>query len=342
VLTFSVTPQRSRHGSSTEFYDQLFAELRALPGVRAVGTVNAVPTVSTGFGMSFRRDGFDDGTGRQPSARMQVVSPSALTALGIPVVRGRGFTETDDAQAPPVALISETLAASAFAGLDPIGRRITLMQREVEIVGVVRDVRRDRSPWQAPHPELYVPHRQRPERWRYVVMRADGDPGALVTAVRAIVRRLDPTMPIRDLATMDERVRASRRSERFRAVLVGALGALALALSVIGIYGVVAFAVRRQTRVIGIRIALGETRSAVRRRVVRSALALSGAGVIAGGAGALAFGRSLRGFVHGVPPYDLPTMAAVMLVLLAVSAAAALLPAFRASQVDPMVALRAE
>ena len=342
VLTFSLTPQRSRHASSTDFYEQLFDELRSLPGVRAVGAVNAVPTVGTGFGMTFRRQGSDDGPGREPSARVQLVSPGALAALGIPVVRGRSFTDGDDAQAPPVVLVSEALAAAAFAGAEPVGQRITVMEREAEIIGVVRDVRRDQSPWAAPKPELYVPYRQRPERWRYVVLQTDGDPAALVGTVRAIVRRLDATMPVRDLATMEERVHAAQRSERFRAVLVGALGVLALALSVIGIYGVVSYSVRRQVRAIGIRLALGETGGAVRARVVRSALALSVVGVLVGGGGALAFGRSLRGFVHGVPSYDPATMATVALVLLAVTMAAALLPALRASRVDPIVALRAE
>ncbi|HUQ82408.1 MAG TPA: FtsX-like permease family protein [Gemmatimonadaceae bacterium] len=342
VLAFSVTPQRSRHATSTAFYDRLLTELKAIPGVRAVGTLSGLPTIGSGFGMTFSRQGFDDGPGRQPSARIQLASPDAFTALGVPIVRGRGFLETDNAEAPGVALVSEALAGAAFANVDPVGRRISLMGRDVEIVGVVHDVRRDRSPWEPPKAELYLPYLQRGERWRYVVIKSSADPAALASSVRSIVRQLDPTMAVRDLATMDERVRASQRSERFRAVLVGALAMLALVLAVIGIYGVVAYAVRRQTRVIGIRMALGETTAGVRRRVVRSALAMAAAGVAVGGAGALAFGQSLRGFVHGVPPYDVATMAVVIVVLLAVTAAAALVPAVRASRVDPMVALRAE
>jgi predicted permease len=342
VLTFSVTPHRSRHASSTEFYDRLFAELKAIPGVRAVGTVNGLPTIGAGFGMTFTREGYDDGPGRQPSARVQLASPDAFTALGIPIVRGRGFLESDNANAPGVVLVSEALAASAFARVDPVGRRISLMGRDVEIVGVVQDVRRDRSPWEEPKAEVYLPYLQRADRWRYVVVKTDGDPTALAGSVRSVVRRLDPTMAMRDLATMEERVSASRRAERFRAVLVGTLAVLALVLAVIGIYGVVAYAVRRQTRVIGIRMALGETTGAVRRRVVQSALALSAIGVVVGGGGALAFGQSLRGFIHGVPPHDAMTMAAVVVVLLAVTAVAALVPAVRASRVDPVVALRAE
>jgi predicted lysophospholipase L1 biosynthesis ABC-type transport system permease subunit len=212
------------------------------------------------------------------------------------------------------------------------------------IVGVVGDARRGRPLWDPPEPEMYFAADQRGQGWRYVVVRAEGEraAAALVRPIRAEVRRLDPSLPLAELATLEERLRDATTPQRFRGALVGALGALALVLSVVGIHGVVAYTVSRRTREIGIRLALGEAQRAVRRRVVAQALAPAALGVLAGVGLAGVAARWLERFVFGVPARDGATLCAVSALFLTVAAVAAYAPARRASRIDPTMALRAE
>ena len=173
-------------------------------------------------------------------------------------------------------------------------------------------------------------------------MRADASTQQVLVAARSALRRIDPTIALTDVATMDERIRRSLGAERFRAALMATLGALALALSIVGIYGVVAYSVSRRTREIGIRIALGEAANDIRRRVVLDACRVAGAGLVLGAALALLSGKWLTVFLVGVAPYDAAVLAAAIGVLAAVVVAAAYGPARRAARVDPVIALRAE
>jgi putative ABC transport system permease protein len=272
---------------------------------------------------------------------VRIVSPGYLETMGVPLVEGRVFTAEDRAGAPRVVLVNQRAVRDAFGGRSPLGRRIQWDGQVREIVGVVGDVRQH-SPLEPPAVEVYSPATQIVRLTRYVALRADGDPGAVVAAARAAVTRLDPTVAVSDVATMDERLAGARAPARFRATLTGALGALALLLATLGIYGSMAYAVRRQTRDIGIRLAVGAAPEAVRRGVIAHALAVAGAGAGLGVAAALATSHLLAAFFFEVAARDVLVFSAAPALLLLVAVAAAYGPARWASRVDPIRAMRAE
>jgi predicted permease len=343
ILTFWLMPAASRDGRPAEqLHRELVESLRALPGVRGVATSYDIPTAGRSFGSTVRREG--DAPDRAPSAGVQMVSPGYFGTLGIPLRGGRDIEERDRRGAPPVVVVNESFAAWMFPTEPALGRRIVVWDTTHTIVGVVGDARRGRPLWDAPEPEMYFAADQRGQGWRYVLVRADDEraAAALVPSVRAEVRRLDPSVPLAELATIEERLREASMPQRFRSTLVGALGALALLLSIVGIHGVVAYTVGQRTREIGIRLALGETQRAVRLRVVRQALAPAALGVLAGATLAGVAARWLERFLLGVPPRDLATLGAVSALFLVVTVAAAYAPALRASRIDPTMALRAE
>jgi putative ABC transport system permease protein len=345
ILTFWLTPASTRGRSSAEpFFRELTASLRALPGVREVATSYDVPTAGRSFGIGVIREGKGDVPESAPNAGVQMVSPRFFVAMGIPLRAGRDFDDRDRVDAPFVVIVNESFATRLFPGENVLGRRITVWDTAHTIVGVVGDVRRGRPLWDPPEPEMYFTVEQRGQGWRYVVVRTDGDrsPQTLVPAIRAEVRRLDPLLPLAELATLEDRLRDATAPQRFRGALVGALGALALVLSVVGIYGVVAYTVSRRTREIGIRLALGEAQRAIRVRIVGQALVPAALGVGSGVAAAIVTARWLESFVLGVAPRDAATLGAVSALFLGVTVLAAYAPARRASRIDPTVALRAE
>jgi predicted permease len=344
VLTFWLTPSSPRHaGAATQLYAQLDQRLRALPGVVEVATSFDLPTAGQSFGSGpLVREGTDDTPTRGPTANVQMVSPKLFAAMRTPLLRGRDIEARDRAGAPPVVVVNEAFARRMYPGRDALGQRLTIWDKQHTIVGVVRDARVGLTLWGRPSPDMYFSVEQMEQGWRYVVVRTAGDPAAIVPAVRAEVARLDPTLPLAELATLEERVRRSMAPQRFRGLLLGTLGAIALVLSVIGIYGAGAYAVARRTREMGIRLALGEAERALRRRVVGGALAPVALGTAAGLAAALAAARWLERFALGVGARDATTLGAVAALFLAVTAIAAYVPARRASRVDPTTALRAD
>lgn len=255
---------------------------------------------------------------------------------------GRDFSRDDAAAAPRVALINQALADRQYAGVDPVGRYITFHGGEHRrIVGILRNVR-ETSLDLAPEPQLILPFSRDPSRGRYVMIRSAGPPGTVHDAVTRVVAALDPGIVAAAFRPMDDLVSKAVAPQRFRAVLVAALGAVAVLLAAIGVYGTVGQTVARQTREIGIRMALGEEATRVRRRVVGRALLVSSGGAGVGAVLALGAGRWPSTMIVGVSAHDgsLLALAAVSLVL--VAAAAAYVPACRASRLDPLVALRAE
>ena len=344
VLTFWLTPAQTRGRVPEPFFRELTGALRALPGVREVATSYDIPTAGRAFGVGVVREGKGDMPNSAPNAGVQMVSPRFFASMGIPLRAGRDFDEGDRAGAPFVVVVNESFAARLFPGETVLGRRIIVWDTAHTIVGVVGDARRGRPLWEPPEPEMYFTVEQRAQGWRYVVVRADADRRleALVPEIRAVVRRLDRSLPLAELATLEERLRDATGPQRFRGTLVGTLGALALALSIIGIYGVVAYTVGRRTREIGIRLALGEAQQAIRRRVVGQALVPAAIGVGAGVAAAVFAARWLESFVFGVAPRDAATLGAVSTLFLLVTVVAAYVPARRASRIDPTLALRAE
>jgi putative ABC transport system permease protein len=343
VLTFWLTPSKSSRPAEA-LVSQLEATFRAMPGVRDVASSYDIPTAGRSFGASVLREGKRDGEANAPTADVQMVSPRFFSAMGIPIRAGRDINAADRAGAPPVVVVNEAFAARMFPGENPLGRRITVWDTVHTIVGIVGDARRARPLWDPPEPEMYFSIDQRGQSWRYVVIRTDGrtPPAALIPAVRNEVRRLDPTLAISELAFLDDRLRDVTAPQRFRGALVGAIGALALLLSIVGVYGVVTYTVMRRTREIGIRIALGEAGRAIQFAIVRQALRPTMVGVAAGMALALFIARWLEGFVLGISPRDTLTLVSVACLFLVVGVLAAYAPARRASRIDPVLALRGE
>ena len=345
VLTFdiAISPQRyPTPEQQSAFYDALFDSLRTTPGVQDVGWGMFTPLAGGGWGDTFAREGTSDAAPNLPSMQVKMVSPAYASALRIPLLAGRSLERTDRTGTPDVALVNAALAARYYAGMSAVGKRITFQKRTLEIVGVIADVR-SQTLWTPPSPELYVPIEQWGWRGGTVFLRTTAELHSAEASVRKIVRALDPLIPALSVRPFDERVRHSMAPERFRAILVGTLASLALLLSVLGIYGLVAWVVGRRTREIGIRMALGEAGARVRLHVLADALRLGALGIILGAVLAYASAHYLRAFVAGsVRARDPLMLAATMLTLLLVTAAAAWLPARRASRVDPLLAIRAE
>lgn len=253
------------------------------------------------------------------------------------------MTAADVADRPKVAVINETMARRFFPGEDPIGKRIDISGPTYlrEIVGIVGDVKQEglRTP---PSPQVYEPFAQKPGRSFAVVVRSTADPGRCAEAIRQAVRTLDPNLPVSDVRLMQERVDAALVRDWFSVLLLGLFAALALVLALVGVYGVMAFSVAQRTREIGIRLALGATPSGILRLVLGQSFRLVLAGLAIGLGGSLALAGIIDRLLYDTGPRDPMTLAGVSLLLLAVAAVAALVPARRAARVEPVVTLRAE
>jgi putative ABC transport system permease protein len=281
--------------------------------------------------------------GREPELGLCAVTPDYFRALGMTLRRGRPFLDSDRPGAPEVAIVNETLARRIWGTADPIGKALRFPHAAtgVTVVGVLADVRHEGLEM-PPRGAVYRPFAQDPRHFAFVAVRAPVDPGGLVSALRREVASLDRGLAVHDVATMDRRLADAMAPRRFNTLLIGAFAVVALLLSAVGLYGVMAHAVTERTRELGIRIAVGAAPSQVRALVLRQGLAMAlwGAAIGAGTAGAAS--RALRGSPYGVGPTDAATFLAVPVVLLAVCAIACELPARRATRVDPAVALRAE
>jgi predicted permease len=345
VLTFSIAPSPVKYATperQSALYNTLLDSVRALPGVQTAGWAMFPPFSPGGWGDSFVRQGTADAPPNLPFLQLKMVTPEYASTLRIPMRAGRAFTRNDRTGAPNVGIVNAALAAKYYPGVSPVGKHITFEERSVEIVGVLDDVR-GQSLWTPATPELYVPIEQWGWRGGTIVVRTTGDPDAIEPRVRAVVRTLDPLMPVLNVATLEDRMRRTTAPERFRAILVGTLATLALLLSLLGVYGLVAWVVGRRTREIGIRMALGEASTHVRLRVIGSALRLGAIGVSLGALLALGLARWLQAFATGdISARDPVSLFATMAVFLVATAVAAWIPARRASRVDPLLAIRAE
>jgi putative ABC transport system permease protein len=348
VLTAGMSLPRSQYDQPaqwTGFFSSLVERLRGEPGVQSVAVALPLPLMGGGLNFGFRVEGRALPPGAsEPSANYTAMTPDYFRLMRIPLIRGRLFTEADGADRPKVCVVSADLARLYFPDEDPIGRRLVFGARESvphEIVGVVGNVKRDGLAVVS-RPEMYVPFAQEPWWAGYVTVRTSGDPASLAPAVRAHVRALDATLPIEEAQPMTRTVYDSAAQPRFRTTLLAAFGAAALLLAALGLYGVVSYGVGRRTRELGIRVALGAQRGDVLRMILGEGLLLAGIGLAVGLAGALVLTRYLSSLLFEVGRLDPATYAAVAATLLGASLLAGLLPARRATRVDPVTALRQE
>ncbi len=330
------------------FFDQTLARVRALPGVTAAGAANMIPLDG---GMTDRLIDIEGYVPRdeadKPDAQNRQVTPGWFAAMGIPLVRGRLIEPADDKQAARVVVVNEEFARQFFPNGELIGKRIRLGKLTNEfpwatIVGVVGDVRGFALD-EPPQPTMYWPVAQiRDTPALAIVVRTQNDPAALAGSVRGAIAEIDPAQPIYDMQTLDQLVSKSLAQRRFTLTLMLLFGVIALVLSAVGIYGVMAFAVTQRTQEIGIRMALGARAIDVLKMIVGSGMLLAAIGVVVGLAGAFAITRLMSSLLFGISPTDIVTFAMVSAGLLVVALLACYLPARRATKVDPLIALRYE
>jgi putative ABC transport system permease protein len=357
VLTFetAVPTVRYAEGEQIPFYERFYDTIRAQPGVTDVGAINILPLSANYDSRGVQIDAHPQPAGQAYSIQARSISAGYFRAMGIPIVRGRVFTDRDREGQPRVAIISEAMARRYWPGEDALGQRITFNsgiprdeQQMVggpgsrEIVGIVRDVKHLGLD-EAQVPMFYTPQAQQPSyHTMALVVRSSADPAALTAAIRGDLARLDGGVPLYRVRTLDAVVRATVAAPEMRAWLFGLFAALALALSAIGVYGVVGYVVSQRTQEIGIRLALGADRSTVLRAMLVEGLRPVVLGVGAGLALSLAAGRLLARLLFGIGATDPLTYAGAIAVLLAAAAVATWIPARRVLRVDPLLALRAD
>jgi putative ABC transport system permease protein len=334
------------------FYEALFEGLRAVPGVRAAGAVTNLPLGDPIGDWDFYLPGETPGPhGSDRAADWQVLTPGYFEAMGVPLLRGRFVDERDGPDAPAVVVINETLANTYFAGREPVGLGIRMSGRErpwMTIVGVVADVRHNGL--DAPSgPQVYMPHAQFIPFWRdttvrslSVVIRSEGDPEATAAAVRARIRELDRDLAVAAVRPMESVLARAVAPRRLQMQLLAAFAGIALVLALVGTYGVLAYHITERTREFGVRMALGAKADDIRRMVVREGMAPAIAGVLVGLGGAAALSRLLMTLLFETEPLDPIAFGGAAAALLLAALAACLLPARRATRVDPGTALRAE
>jgi putative ABC transport system permease protein len=352
VLSFRLpVPENRLKGPDQirSYYSQMLEKIQAIPGINKAAVMTGVPTRGPSFGRAFTIVGQPQlSSSERRASGFQVVTPGYVEALGIRMLKGRNIDDRDTATSPRVAMVNERFAKRFFAGIDPISQRISVegipgradTQEEFEIVGVFHNVRG--AGMRDEYSEVVLPFWQRPWPQASIVVRTDGDPNSVIKSIAAAVSSVDPDMPLAGVRTADEIVSESLSIERFTVVLFTSFGVLGLLLAAVGIYGVMAFTVAQRTQEFGVRMALGAQRSGVLSLVLKEGALLAGAGALFGLGGAYLVGRAMQSTLYGVGAMEARAFGAVACVLLVSALLACLLPAWRASRVQPMVALRRE
>jgi putative ABC transport system permease protein len=353
VLTFNVAMPTDGNTSPQRiagFYQQLTERLRALPGVITASVVFQLPFSGSGATTGLTIEGQPTNPSNRPNGVIHMVDSEYFRTMGIPVVKGRGFTERDDLNSAPVLIINSALARQHFPNQDPIGKRIAPGFSTVplndepemrEIVGVVADVKHQNLQGPA-QPEFYFAQAQMPMSAMTVVMRAAGDARALQNAVRGVVQSLDKNAPVYSVRTIDELVGRSVAAPRFNTLLLGLFAGVALILTAVGLYGVISYSVAQNTQQIGIRVALGAQTGDVFKLIVGHGTLLTLVGVVIGLGAAYGLTWLMSSLLYGVAATDPWTFVGVAVLLMFVAFIACYAPARRATRIDPVVALRYE
>jgi len=347
ALTASVSlPSRKypEENQRSAFFQQLLEKVRALPGVQAAGASNVVP-LGGDYVLGFVIEGRPPlAPGAGQSTNYYAVSADYFKAMGIPLLRGRVFTEQDTRNSMRVAVISESMAKRVFPNEDPIGKRIHVTNGPTvfrEIVGIVGDVKHYGLD-QDTTLQTYEPYTQQPFSFMTLVVRTAGDPTNLTSAIRNQVLSIDKEQPVSQVRTLEQRVSTSIAQQRFSMLLLGVFAAVAMVLAAVGIYGVLSYAAAQRTHEIGVRMALGARAGDVLKMVIGQGMKLALAGVALGSGAALALTQLMKRLLFGVTAADPMTYVVIALSLTLVALFACWIPARRAAKVDPMVALRVE
>ncbi len=357
VITMVASVTGSRFGTPERkgpFYETLVENVAALPGVERAAAVNHVPLEGDRWSNSFYIEGRPTPAPAEASnATYRVATPGYFQTMGTTLLRGRDFAETDRHDAPRVLIINETMARLHFAGEDPIAKRVKVGGSEADepwwtIVGVVQDVQQWQ--WAEVDSEVYLPFAQETQFYASpsahysmtLVVRTKADPAAMANALRQQVWALDPNIPVSNVVTMEQAVSHALWQPRFSMFLLGVFAAVALVLAAVGVYGVMSYTVTQRTSEIGVRLALGARRGDVLGLMVRQGSLLAITGIALGLGGAYALSRLMVRLVYQVSTTDAATFVAASAVLMTVALLACLVPALRASRIDPMTALRYE
>jgi putative ABC transport system permease protein len=343
ILTVNIALPTTRYTRPQEadFFRDLATRVRGLPGVLGAGATSSLP-LSTSRQSPALPEGYPAvPLGQRPLFNIQTVTPGYLEAVHATLLRGRTITDLDGAKDPPVVIVNETLARAYWHDQDPIGKHITLGRQPfaLEVVGLIADIR-NRGFSADTSPELILPMAQLPWPFMNLVVRTQADPHGMVQAVRGQVAAMDRDLPVTAIQTMDEVVEATSTRPRFTTMLLAALSGTALLLAIVGIYGVIAYSVAQRTQEMGIRLALGASRTDILRLVLRQGLILAMFGIALGLTAALALTRYLGSLLYHVSATDPWTFAACAVLFAGVALMASYVPAQRATRVDPIVALR--
>ena len=348
VLTMGVSAPASGYPDAPAviaFYDDLLRRIRETPGVRTAGAARILPLATTMGDAGFVPIGYVRQPNESNQADWQTVTPGYLETMGIPLLEGRMIESADRADGQEVVVINETLAARYWPNDSPLGREVTAMGDTAVVVGVVGDVSHNGITGEI-NERFYRPQTQAPFlgtiRSMTLTIGTNGDPRQYIAPVRQVIRAADPSMPVANIQTWDDVLSSSVAQPRFAMVLLGALATLALALAIVGIYGVLAYAVTQRSREIGIRMALGAETGQVIGLVVREGMLMAIAGVVIGTGFAWFMTDLMAGLLYGVTPQDPATFALVPALFVAVALLACWLPAARAARVRPASALRYE
>ena len=360
VIVATIAPSAGRYDSPeavSEFYASLLNGVRALPGVAAASTTYSPPMFGNEFRTSIAPEGVEEDAGDPLVIRTVIIGDDYFGASGIPLLSGRDFTPADRLGEPVVVVVNETMAERLWPGEDPLGKRFEFTggiqgsadsfdpaffpDEPMTVVGVAGDVRRS-SLAEEPRPEYYRSHAQLPWIFQYLVVRASGDPLTVAERLRDVVWGVDPTVPVRDVRTLDAQLSESIGAYRFRMLLLLVFAGLTCILSMVGLYSVMTLAVTRRVREMGIRLALGASSGTVVRGVLAHGLRLIGWGTLLGVALAWFAGRGLSEMLFDVEATDAPTYVLVVLLIGSVGLLGCYLPAHRAGRVDPVMSLQEE